>query len=529
MNKTIKIKKQKNNSNNKKRSIKRKYSGGNKKLIIKSSKISGFFSNFNKLMTWLVSDPTITTIDFQMKSGSDGVALSFIKEDEELFSHLFEAYDEKKNITETLEKNSYESNSLFADAANNFYNENHIKLQPYHDAYIKFIKIKPNIQEKIDKQIGVLKKNSDQVIGIFIRSQALANEQPNGRMPTREEYDNAISKIDTVSKKTKYFLCIDNDDDLNYFKNKYKPNYYTNIRRTANSSNGEPHTKTIGTLKDLEDTFIEVVLLSQCDILLHCVSNMVTASLFMNMNQKSILINNVAQSGGKKHKNHITKYRKGGNNQPKIFVVHYTALTERKEHVIKELGKYNLDYEFITDFDKENINSDTLKKFDRTKLKISEISLLLKHKKCWEEIYKKYDYAVVFEDDIILSDNFNNDLNTYINELPSDWDMFFIGTCLNIHAEQKNINADPTKHVFKADINKGGTRCTHAYMITKKCAKKLLDIINTENYIIDYATDWFLNNIIKDNSLNVYWAEPAIVTQGTETKIFKTSLVNNNT
>ena len=54
-----------------------------------------------------------------------------------------------------------------------------------------------------------MRSNSDQVIGVFVRSNALASEQPSGVMPSREDYLEAISKIDTFSKKTKYFLRID--------------------------------------------------------------------------------------------------------------------------------------------------------------------------------------------------------------------------------------------------------------------------------------------------------------------------------
>ena len=162
-------------------------------------------------------------------------------------------------------------------------------MQPFHDAYIKYIKIKPELQNKINDKINELKKDSEQTIAIFIRSNTLAREQPSGRMPTREEYDSAIDKIDK-SKNPKYFLCIDNEDDLEYFKNKYEPNYYTDIRRSSNKNDGEAHVNTVGGLDQLEKSFIEVVLLSSCDTIIHCVSNMVTASLYMNMNQKSICV-----------------------------------------------------------------------------------------------------------------------------------------------------------------------------------------------------------------------------------------------
>lgn len=260
-------------------------------LIIQSSPASGFFSNFNKLITYLVDNPTITKITYDMRSYGPSTAFSYIKENEELFSKLFETYDEGLETTQSIVSSDYQSLRITGVEAYNFYNENRNKLQPFHDAYSKYIKIKPHIQNKINIKVNELKTNTDQIIGIFIRSNALSGEQPSKKMPSREEYVNSINNI-TKSKNVKYFFCIDNQDDLDYFKQLYRPNYYTDIRRTKHTNDGEPHTKTIGTLEDLENSFIEVCIMSQCDILVHCVSNMVTASLYMNMNQQSLCISN---------------------------------------------------------------------------------------------------------------------------------------------------------------------------------------------------------------------------------------------
>jgi len=236
-----------------------------------------------------VDNPTTTKITFDMRSSNPSTAFSYIKENEELFSKLFEEYDEGLETTKTISGINYQNERITGVNAYNFYNDNRNNLQPFNDAYIKYIKVKSYIQEKINKKVNELKKDSDQIIGIFIRSNALAGEQPSKKMPSREEYINAIDNI-KKSNNVKYFFCIDNQDDLDYFKEIYTPNYYTDIRRTSNTNDGEPHTKTMGTLEDLENSFIEVIIMSQCDILVHCVSNMVTASLYINMNQQSICV-----------------------------------------------------------------------------------------------------------------------------------------------------------------------------------------------------------------------------------------------
>jgi hypothetical protein len=82
----------------------------------------------------------------------------------------------------------------------------------------------------------------------------------------------------------------------------------------------------------------------------------------------------------------------------KIYVCHYTKLVERVFPLKEQLDKYKLDTEWILSNDKENIDIEFLKKefvnidnfFQLSghyrKLKLSEISLLLKHIDVWKDI-----------------------------------------------------------------------------------------------------------------------------------------------
>jgi hypothetical protein len=258
-------------------------------MMIQSAPYMGFFANFNKLITYLVDNPSTTKITYDMRSHGPTTAFSYIKENEELFSKIFDDYDEGLETSKIINGSHFQSNRISHVNAYNYYNGNRNNLQPFNDAFNKYIRIKPHIQQKIDIHVNELKNNADQIIGIFVRSNALADEQPSKIMPSREEYINTIEQI-PKSNNVKYFFCIDNEEELNYYREIYKPNYFTNIRRTKNINDGEPHTKTMGTLEDLEDSFIEVCIMSKCDILVHCISNMVTASLYMNMNQQSICV-----------------------------------------------------------------------------------------------------------------------------------------------------------------------------------------------------------------------------------------------
>ena len=272
--------------------------GGNKniKLIINNDMGNrGFFSHFNQLLCALVDNPETTEIEFNLVSTPKNATTYYIKEGEEIFSKLFEKYDLNKPITDTVSLTNFTNNSyaskLYFDALNNF-NNNRDKLQPFNDAYNKFIKIKPNILDKIESHMKILKENNpEQLIGVLVRSQAVAVSQSKKRMATYEEYLNAIN-IENKNKSTKYFFVIDNNIDLEYYKNALTPNYYLKdlLRSDDNKSNAPHLNPNLKSLEELENIFIQVVILSKCDILVHCNSNMAIASLSMNMNQKSIFI-----------------------------------------------------------------------------------------------------------------------------------------------------------------------------------------------------------------------------------------------
>jgi hypothetical protein len=49
-------------------------------------------------------------------------------------------------------------------------------------------------------------------------------------------------------------------------------------------------------------------------------------------------------------------------------------------------------------------------------------------------------------------------------------------------------------------------------------------IILKKSNKINLPIDWWLNVASRDNDFKVYWAEPTIVTQGSQNGLFKTSL-----
>jgi GR25 family glycosyltransferase involved in LPS biosynthesis len=210
----------------------------------------------------------------------------------------------------------------------------------------------------------------------------------------------------------------------------------------------------------------------------------------------------------------------------KIFVIHYKKLINRKTHILEQFKKYNItDYEFI-EIDRDELYRQHIYMFKRNYSK-SQIAISLSHMYAYKQINDNYENGLIFEDDIILSDNFINIFQKYITQLPEDYDMLFLGNGCNLHIEQDKLNSN--KYIYEKGLyptrwgGNGAVRCTDSYLINKKCAKKICEYINNLKYKINLPIDWWLNVVSRDNQFKVYWAEPTIVTQGTQNNLFKTS------
>ena len=196
----------------------------------------------------------------------------------------------------------------------------------------------------------------------------------------------------------------------------------------------------------------------------------------------------------------------------KYYICHYSKLSERRVYVENHIKQYKLDTKWVLEYDKEEITSEVLDKFPKIldyntnigrKLSMSEISLVLKHFHIFNDMIKNnYNNIVVFEDDIILVEDFNKKIESYTNQLDNDYDILWIGTCCNLHT----LKTSNDINVYRCER---GSRCTHAYVISRKACEKIIQVLDSINEPID----WFFNKIIKQLNLNNYWAEPELSIQ----------------
>ena len=207
--------------------------------------------------------------------------------------------------------------------------------------------------------------------------------------------------------------------------------------------------------------------------------------------------------------------------------MHYTKLMERKIYIIEQFRQHNItNYEFIEKYNQDDITDEA--KFYTKNYKLSTMSLHLKHLYLYKMLSEGSEDAIVFEDDVLLCENFMETLNKYLNQLPGDYDMLFLGNGCNLHIEKDKIV--PGKFVYEKGLyptswgGDGASRCSDSYIISNQCAKKLFGYVKKLTKPISLPIDWWLNQAARDIKLKMYWAEPTIVQQGSQIGMFQRSI-----
>lgn len=220
--------------------------------------------------------------------------------------------------------------------------------------------------------------------------------------------------------------------------------------------------------------------------------------------------------------------------ETKTYIIHCKKLIDRKKHMLEQmLSNEFTNYEFYEEYDADELNENFIKDIYNTdvnmqkyKMKLwssggtarilrrEEVSLTYKFYKVFEKIaFGQDESAIIFEDDVILSSDFESSFKMYCTELPSDYDAVFFGSGANLH-----IQTEDQKHCYKK--SHPATRCADSFMITKKACQQLV-----KTYLpFSLCSDWEIAWQMARHNQNIYWFEPSLVKQGSETGLFQSTL-----
>lgn len=149
-----------------------------------------------------------------------------------------------------------------------------------------------------------------------------------------------------------------------------------------------------------------------------------------------------------------------------IFITHHAPCTERKMFIEQQFDEQGLYREYITEFHPDEI---IVPQCVTTTPSLH--SLCLKHELALKKMLERNcEYCIVFEDDVILNDNFKEYFNAFFPQfLDLKGDLLMIGTAFNIRPSR----IEQGQFVYWEPHFR--TRCTHAMLFTSNCAKIILE------------------------------------------------------
>lgn len=202
-----------------------------------------------------------------------------------------------------------------------------------------------------------------------------------------------------------------------------------------------------------------------------------------------------------------------------------------KYFIKKELKAYVISLEtpelLFTNLRIQNINPILIKGVDGSKLNISEkkkntvpffsdlgtnttIAIGMSHIKAWKKIIESGDpYGMVFEDDVILTDDFYNKTMQHLLKLPKNYDIFYLGcfgcnndfNFLNILFHMLALGNFNFKKINNSINRPSLALGTHAYVISRSGAKKVLKELEGKLY---FHIDFCLHLLALNNKIKVY-------------------------
>lgn len=127
-----------------------------------------------------------------------------------------------------------------------------------------------------------------------------------------------------------------------------------------------------------------------------------------------------------------------------------------------------------------------------------EFGCAMSHRAVWADVVKhNYKKAIILEDDVVLEDNFLKNFSQVMNNLPDDFDVFFLDIAAFL-LEDTNYFVSPffwlskfsnTSFPYYAQVKSNNSNLwgLHGYVITHNSAKKLLKKTKFVNIPIDNA------------------------------------------
>ena len=194
----------------------------------------------------------------------------------------------------------------------------------------------------------------------------------------------------------------------------------------------------------------------------------------------------------------------------KFYVINLDISKDRLKYIRNQCNNSNVNMERWPAVNGKKLNLHNLRKNNllddrKRKLLRGAIGCSLSHIKLWKHVNTNKNVIknfIVLEDDCIIPKNFYEKINTYMEQVPKNWDIIYLGAS-NINAKKISKNVlKPNLFIDTSTYNSG----TYAMLINTK----ILPILLKYHLPIRDNIDQTMKNILF-KKLNVYIFNPPLI------------------
>ena len=201
-----------------------------------------------------------------------------------------------------------------------------------------------------------------------------------------------------------------------------------------------------------------------------------------------------------------------------VYVLSVRQFQDRIAHIRRELGRHNISFDFIFDFDATELaDSPHLAQFGDAPLPLPHKSLVLKHVQAWRLACDRAQRRIiVFEDDVILRNNFSDLLNKALaaaNTLAPGWLLYLGGA---------DAKVPDSFFLERAPLVPLPLTTAEGYVTDLAACQKRI-VWCTANRIT-LPADHLIRSIDAELGIGQYWLPEPLVEQGSVTGMFTSVL-----
>lgn len=203
-----------------------------------------------------------------------------------------------------------------------------------------------------------------------------------------------------------------------------------------------------------------------------------------------------------------------------ILIINPKSYTARRESLEGQLKSRGLAYEFIHEYDADDLPEEVLRKYFRNStLSANAKSCAMKHYQALCMVAERgWKKALILEDDAILADDFADGVQAALAESSgfTHPHVLFIGSGGNLYTPR--YARVPGQRLYRT--TKG--RLAEAYVLGNEAARRRIEWI--EQYGIPLPIDNLFERIDHEVHIALYWLEDPVVVQGSKNGRFQSSI-----